>query len=265
LYWKESFAGVIIDFKNLCMKTTGLFFIFMCFISAAKAQEQFIEVVVTDSMMVEPREWNYFLLLQGGDEPATSEAEANKPQSKDKGVVKTNPPTRLRQQTLDSIRMIATTFGGEIIGDPNSLNFTMLPKSYMGNTDPQYLNIKFTTRLGIEGFVKAINKRGDIEGRITATTHPDLPPFSDRLNARIITMAKQKAEKLAQLAGRKAGPVILISEVAEPSKNLYQGLFEKMIEADRSSWLPGWVAQSVDSATDKIKLEKTLRIRFALL
>jgi hypothetical protein len=249
------------------MKNTRLLIvcIFLTCLSA-RAQDQYIEVVVTDTMMVEPKQWNYFLILQSSDEVASSETEANKPQPKGKDVVKTAPSNLLlRQQTLDSIRMIAGTFGGEIIGDPSSLNFTMLPKSYLGNQDPQYLNIKFSTRLGIEGFVKAINKRGDIEGRITATTHPDLPPFTDRLNARLVSMAKQKAEKLAQLAGRKSGNVILISEVAEPTTNLYQGLFEKMIESDRSSWLPGWVAQSVDNATDKIKLEKTLRIRFALL
>ena len=248
------------------MKNKGLLFLFFFFCGlAATAQEQYVEVVVTDTMMVEPREWNYFILLQGGDEPAASETDANKPQPKGKDIVKTTPSTVLRQQTLDSIRMIASSFGGVITGDPNSLNFTMLPKSFVGNEDPQYLSIKFSTRLGIENFVRAINKRGDIEGRITATSHPDLPPFTDRLTAKLVSMARQKAEKLAQLAGRKCGAVILISEVAEPAKNLYQGLFEKMIDADRSSWLPGWVAQSVDAATDKIKLEKTLRIRFALL
>jgi hypothetical protein len=247
------------------MKNTCFLFLCVLLFCRAAAQDQYIEVVVTDTMMVEPREWNYFLMLQSGDETASSEEAANKPQSKDKPIVRTQKQTQLKQQTIDSIRTLAATFGGEIIGDINSLNFTMMPKSYLGNMDPQYLNIKFNNRPAIEGFVKAINKRGDIEGRITATSHPDLPPFTDKLNARIINTAKQKADKLAQLAGRKSGPVILISEVAEPSKNLYQGLFEKMTEADRSSWLPGWVAQSADGSTDKIKLEKTLRIRFALL
>mgnify|MGYP003297260756 CR=1 FL=1 len=246
--------------KNTCL----LISLVLLLKTAARAQEQYIEVVVTDTMMVEPRQWNYFLILQGGDEQANSEVDANKPQPKNKEV-KTTQPKMLRQQTLDSIRMLAASFGGEITGDPNSLNFTMLPKSYVGNFDPAYLSIKFTSRSSIENFVRAINKRGDIEGRITATSHPDLPPYTDRLNARLVTMAKQKAEKLAQLAGRKCGAVILISEVAEPAKNLYQGLFEKMIDADRSSWLPGWVAQSADGSTDKIKLEKTLRMRFALL
>lgn len=167
------------------MKKYALLLVVTLLISfIVKAQEQYIEVVVTDTMMVEPREWNYFLILQGGEENAPSEVEANKPQSKDKGVVKTAPPLIDRAKTLDSIRAMATSFGGEIIGDVNTLNFTMLPKSFLGNANPQYLNIKFASRQAIEGFVKSINKRGDIEGRITATTHPDLPPFTDKLKLR---------------------------------------------------------------------------------
>jgi hypothetical protein len=75
--------------------------------------------------------------------------------------------------------------------------------------------------------------------------------------------ARQKASKLAQLSGRTLGSVILISELTEAEKNLYQGLYERMMESDRTSWLPGWHAGSPDYPTDKIKLEKSLRVRFA--
>ncbi|MBD0280468.1 MAG: hypothetical protein ICV81_21240 [Flavisolibacter sp.] len=230
----------------------SLFFLIACIKS--KAQDNYIEVVVSDTMTVEPKEWFYFLYLQ-----KRPEKEANAP------ITVVQKKAASRQKTIDSIRAIAQGFGGEIVGDVNNpLNFTMTPISFTGDEEPQYLSIRFTNRQMIENFVRAVNKRGDIEGRITATAHPDLPPYTDKLNARIIEKAKQKAAKLAQLADRSLGPVIMVTEVAEPEQNLYQGLFEKMLDADRTSWLPAWNNQSPDYPTDKIKLDKTLRIRFAL-
>jgi Protein of unknown function (DUF541) len=229
---------------------------------AAVAQDNYIEVVVTDTMIVEPQEWNYFVYLQ-----SHLEAAANTPVGDERQA---NDPKVLQQKraavkaTIDSLRTLAQQHGGEITGDSeNPLNFTLTPTRYYGDEAPQYLSVRFTNRQGIENFIRAIRHRGDLEGRITATTHPDMPPYTDRLNVRIMQNARQKAAKLAQLGGRTLGPIILISEVVEPEKNFNQGLFEKMMEADRTEWLPGWHAGSPDYPTDKIKLEKTLRVRFA--
>ena len=229
---------------------------------AAIAQETYIEVVVTDTMIVEPQEWNYFVYLQ-----KHIEAAANAPAGEERGA---RDPRILQQKraairaTIDSLRALAQQQGGEITGDPeNPLNFTLTPTSFYGDEAPQYLSMRFTNRQSIENFIRAIRHRGDLEGRITATAHPDMPPYTDRLNARLMQNARQKAAKLAQLAGRKLGSIILISEVVEPEKNLYQGFIEHMMDADRSEWLPGWHAGSPDYPTDKIKLEKKLRVRFA--
>jgi hypothetical protein len=240
------------------------FAISVCFLLhfAAVAQDNYIEVVVTDTMIVEPQEWNYFVYLQ-----RHVEATANAPVDEEQ---RASDPKVLQQKraaikaTIDSLRALAQQQGGEITGDPeNPLNFTLTPTSYYGDEAPQYLSIRFTKRQGIENFIRAIRHRGDLEGRITATAHPDMPPYTDRLNARLMQNAQQKAAKLAQLAGRKLGPIILISEVVEPEKDLYQGFIEHMMDADRSEWLPGWHAGSPDYPTDKIKLDKKLRVRFA--
>jgi hypothetical protein len=219
-------------------------------------------VVVTDTMIVEPQEWNYFVYLQ-----RHIEASANMPVDDER---RASDPKVLKQKraaikaSIDSLRTLAQQHGGEITGDPeNPLNFTLTPTRYYGDEAPQYLSIRFTNRQGIENFIRNIRHRGDLEGRVTATAHPDMPPYTDRLNARIMQSARQKAAMLAQLAGRKLGTIILISEVVEPEKNLYQGFIENMMDADRSEWLPGWHAGSPDYPTDKIKLEKKLRVRFA--
>lgn len=238
--------------------------LFLCLLLhfAAVAQDSYIEVVVTDTLIVEPQEWNYFLYLQ-----RHLEATANAPVA---GGQRGSDPKVLQQKraatkaTLDSLRTLAQQYGGEITGDPdNPLNFTLTPASYYGDEAPQYLSVRFTNRQGIENFIRAVRHRGNLEGRITATARPDMPPYTDRLNARIMQTAREKAAKLAQLAGRALGAVILISEVTESEKNLYQGLYEKMMDADRTSWLPGWHTGSPDYPTDKIKLDKTLRVRFA--
>lgn len=229
---------------------------------AAVAQDNYVEVVVTDTMIVEPQEWTYFVYLQ-----KHIEATANPPVE---GGQQASDPKALQQKraatkaTIDSLRVLAQQNGGEITGDPEDpLNFTLTPTRYYGDEAPHYLSVRFTKRQGIENFIRAVRHRGDLEGRIVATAHPDMPPYTDRLNARIMQKARQKATQLAQLAGRALGPVILVSEVVEPEKNLYQGLFEKMMDADRTSWLPGYHAGSPDYPTDKIKLDKTLRVRFA--
>lgn len=226
--------------------------------SMLRAQEQYIEVVVTDTMIVEPTEWNYFLFLQ-----KRPEKEANAPAATG---AKNNPKRgMLSKATIDSLRAVATTNGGEITGDPeNPLNYTLTPLTYFGDETPQYLSVRFTNRPAMEKFIRAVNRRGDLEGRITASTRPDLPVYNDQLYGRIMATARGKAAKLAEMAKRNLGAVLVISEVAEPDKNMYQGLFDKMMDADRSSWLPGWHTGSGEYPTDKIKLEKTLRVRYAL-
>lgn len=241
------------------MKKLSLLLLVVTCSTCLQAQEQYIEVVVSDTMTIEPKEWNYFLFMQERAEGEEGASVKGKP-----GIKNNLPRGKPVQLIVDSIRAIAVGFGGEITGDRKApLNFTMTPKSYYGTSEPEYLSIRFTSRQAMEAFVRAINKRGDVEGRITTALNPDMPPYTDKLTARMIEMAKEKAAKLAQLAGRKAGSIILISEVADPGKNTYQGLFEKMMESDRASWLPGWVGQSAEYVTDKIKLEKTLRVRFA--
>lgn len=234
----------------------------LCF--AANGQDNYVEVLVSDTLVVEPQEWNYFVFLQRhlgatANPPVVSGQRAS--DAKD-----LRQKRAVTKSTIDSLRALAQQHGGEITGDPeNPLNFTLTPTGYYGDEAPQFLSVRFTNRQGIENFIRAIRHRGDLEGRITATAHPDMPPYTDRLNARIMQNARQKAAKLAQLAGRTLGPVIMISELTESEKNLYQGLYEKMMEADRTSWLPGWHAGSPDYPTDKIKLDKTLRVRFAFL
>jgi hypothetical protein len=224
------------------------------------AQDNYIEVVVTDTLIVEPQEWNYFLFLQKHIEAAT-----NAPVAGGSGDPKGLQRKRAAiKATIDSIRTLAQQHGGQITGDPeNPLNFTLTPTGYYGDEAPQYLSVRFTNRQSIESFIRAIRHRGDLEGRITATANPDLPPYTDRLTARLMQTARQKATKLAQLADRPLGQVTMISEVTEAEKALYQGLYEKMMDADRTSWLPGWHTGSAEYPTDKIKLEKSLRVRFA--
>lgn len=102
------------------------------------------------------------------------------------------------KSTIDSLRLIAQQHGGEITGDPeNPPNFSLTPISYYGDEAPQFLSVRFTRRQGIENFIRAIRHCGDLEGRITATAHPDMPPYTDRLNARITENARQKASKLS--------------------------------------------------------------------
>ncbi len=99
----------------------------------------------------------------------------------------------------------------------------------------------------MENFIRGTRHRGDIEGRVISTAHKDLPPFPDKLNAKLVEQAKQKAALLGRLSSRGIGAIVQISEVAEPEV------------------LPGWHTQSIDYPTDKIRLQKTLRLRFALL
>ncbi len=116
------------------------FIILFCAMSIyLMAQDQFIEVLVSDTMIIEPQEWQYFLMLQ--------KSVPSKPNNPKAGAS--------LSKVLDSIRAIAITSGGEITGDINTpINFTLTPKTYTDNADPQYLNIRFTNRNALENFIR---------------------------------------------------------------------------------------------------------------
>ena len=67
------------------------------------AQDQFIEVVVSDTMMIERQEWQYFLMGHKSVPSKPNDPKAGASLSK----------------LLDSIRAIAIASGGEITGDIN--------------------------------------------------------------------------------------------------------------------------------------------------
>lgn len=258
---------------NMLMKKT---FFMLCLLlplsKYATAQEQFVEVVVTDTLLVEPQVWYYsvsankeYSYTTVDTTVITIDTEPLPPPPPGKTTKKPAKPAPKKPNPLDKVRTLALSNGAEVIKDTDMMLYDIYPRhsdyaDYAAEDDN--LNLKFTSRAGLDAFIKSLNSIEKVRGKITATYHPQLASFTDVLNAKLLQQAKEKGAKLAQLSGRKAGAVMVISEVTEGEGAALLNFFEKMTQMDRDGHSGRRALMNM--RPDKIKIEKSLRIRFAL-
>ena len=244
----------------------------LAIVQSAAAQEQYIELVLTDTMLVEPQQWYYYVTIEKSydiyDTAMTMELDGSIP------PIAPAPPKATPQKPaadpLATVRSLALANGGEVLKDTSITYYTVYPSystAYGTTEEPQALNIRFTTRTGLQRFVQAIGKVPDVRGQISGGVHPQLAQFNDALDAKIMEKARAKAERMAQLSGRRLGKVLLVSEVTELDGRALKGVFETLLRTEKLYGRSGPGGNmSLDNLLhpDKIKLEQTLRFRFAL-
>ena len=152
-------------------------------------------------------------------------------------------------------------FGGKILHDSTAVSYTLVAShSYRGNESKNYISASFNSRKSLENFLREAKKLGDVESQVINTQHPKIQDFHLVLEKKIMNAAKGKAARLAELSGGKLGGVLLISEVTEGEGGWLKNFLETMVKLDfdRKSY-------SMYMNSDKIKLEKSLKVRFAIL
>ena len=227
------------------------------------AQEHYIEVLVKDTLMVEPQRWTLLIKIEKQYDYTTSDTTTTvyiDSVAAPSTSVLPNYPKEKEMTSPDVIKSLVKKYKGTVINDVNKpYNFYKLP--YSGSENEQSFSVEFTSRKSMEDFLKAILIYNDVESLITDTYHSDLERYYGQLESKLMNAAKQKAMRLAQLSGRKAGMVILVSEATQSENNTIQDIINMVIKYDGAF---GKRMALMNFFPDKIKLEKMLKVRFAI-
>lgn len=228
---------------------------------AAAAQDKYVEVVVSDTLLVEPQEWILHLSIEKKyDYTNMVDSVANVPDTVPLTSLRSGP-VELEGTSVAQLSALVKKFSGRVLTDDATVSYNLSVNHNSYETgDKKEVTASFSSRKSMEGFLKEAAKLGDVESQITGTLNPKIQDFQIALEKKLITAAKQKAARLADLGGGKLGSVILISEVADTEGGWLKNFIDTIIKMDfnRKSF-------AMYMNPDKIKLEKSLKVRFALL
>lgn len=239
--------------KFLIMKKL-LTVLFLTVISLAlQAQEKYVEVVVTDTVMVEPQEWTLIISIQPSYDYAVDSMVAIDTMPILQSPIK--EPAIEKGTTIQQLKDLAKKHGASLPGESGTSYAVIGRNPYQSET----LVVNFKSRKKMDAFFKDLVSYKDVSGRILKSTHAQLQPFQQALEMKLITAAKQKAERLAAMNNKKLGDILVVSEVTETESGSLRSFFEELIRSSEGNRTQEWMSQ------DKIRIEKSLKLRFALL
>jgi hypothetical protein len=132
---------------------------------------------------------------------------------------------------------------------------------YLRNEEQGSLQVRFKNRKSLEDFFSEISKLNDVIGQIMSANTKDLESFQSKLDAKLMNRSKQEAARLAQLSGRGLGNVVSVSEVTESESGSFKQFLEMIFKYESKSEMGEAL---FNSSPDKIKLERSLKVRYEL-
>jgi hypothetical protein len=207
---------------------------------SAFAQEQYVEVMVSDTVEVEPEVFFYSIVLQdlssGSD--STTFGISDKPPT---------APALPADDRLQQLQKLIRLFKIDTVAQNN---LDLMDHNYY-SVQVKYL-LRFTSREKMNAFVTAIGKIEGINGGIKKLINTHQEIYYDRLYKKLLVQARGNATQLAQESGKTLGPVIQVKEV--PSD----------VEGGWTMYPPlsSLVDRPYPETISKILLAKTLVIRF---
>jgi hypothetical protein len=261
------------------MRSKGLVVaIFLMASTLLQAQDQYVEITVKDTLMVEPAEWFYYIRVNDSygdinDMLTTIDTVeyTTTPKTKKVGKAKVQAPApkvETREEKLAQLKTIILANGGHILASAylkdyfSSLDQYMLSRTRFYLDDDYGVFMRFGSRDSLKQFLAAIQDNDMVEGGVLRINHPQLQSYYDILDAKLIDAGRLKAGRLAQLSGRKLGTIMQVTESSEVTKNVLEDLFERFITLVESKSYSSRKSKDV-LLLDKIKIEKTLKLRFA--
>lgn len=244
-------------FRNILLFLVVLVFSYKTF-----AQDQYVEVVVKDTVLAEPQKWTVFVQIQESYDYTTitgvtgDSVSINSIPQPEKNGINTD---QKKQTSINDLKSLVKKFNGRLIEESTYVNYSSPLYRAGSNTERNYLNAEFSTRSSLEGFMKAIAALHEVSANIVSTYSSQMEDIRNRLDDKLIKAARTQAAKLAQLGGRKLGNILLITEATAAESNPFQVLFD-LIKFDSMDRMRNAFNNSY---SDKIKLEKTLKVRFA--
>jgi hypothetical protein len=240
--------------------TCILSFIFILSFNAF-TQEQYIEVLVKDTLIVEPQRWILLIKIEKQYDYVTSDTiSVIDSVAAPSTSIEPTYPKEEEMTSSEVIKNLVKKFKGTVLDDSTN-PYNYYSSIYSRSVNETSLRAEFSNRKAMDEFLVAASAFPDVHSLITDTYHSDLQRFHGQLESKLMNAAKQKAMRLAQLSGRKAGMVILISEATQSENNTIQELINTLIKYD------GFESKRMafmNFYPDKIKLEKMLKVRFAL-
>ena len=219
------------------------------------AQEKYIEVVVKDTLLVDADTWNYRFTINNFYE--------NRFMFRDTAFLQNSKPNQTdelkqKMKTADSLKALAMSLGARLSGDSQMQDYSTGSETnlYTGIS----VELVFNKKTSLELFIKVLKEYKNISGYISLVSCSSSGVFQTKLINKILEDGRKEAESLASLSKKRLGEVIFISESIE--KNPFED-FLNSIKNEGSS-AAGWHAVN-GNTIDKVKLEKVLKIRFALL
>ncbi len=219
-----------------------------------KAQEKYVEVVVTDTMMVEPQEWSIMLSIQPSYDYAVDSVAIIDTMPISQSPIK-EPSIKVGTTTIQQLQDLAKKHGAMLPGESGTSYSVISRNPYQS----EILVVNFRNRKKMDAFFKDLSTYKDVTGKIIKSNHSQLQPFQQALEIKLITAAKQKASRLATLNNKKLGDILVISEVAESEMGSFRTFLEELVKSSEGGRGVEWMPQ------DKIRIEKSLKLRFALL
>ena len=213
--------------------------------------------------MVEPQRWTLSIKIEKQYDYTTTDTTVPFVDSvaAPSTSIEPNYPKEKEMTSPDVIKSLVKKFKGTVKDDiTKAYNFFRLP--YPGASNETGFRAEFSSRKAMEDFLAAASVYPDVQSLITDTYHSDLQNFQVHLESKLMNAARQKAMRLAQLSGRKAGMVILVSEATQSENNIIQDLIDTVMKYDG---FEGRKMAFMNFYPDKIKLEKSLKVRFAIL
>ena len=229
------------------------------------SQEQYIEVIVKDTVLIEPQEWIIVATIQKQydytlyDTTVTTTVMAP---SKSNTKPSTKKPEQPKEMSLDDLKEIMLRFNGEAVPvDSSALANMMGTGRYYNSEQARFLTIKFRSKQDMSNFIKAAMETKEVETTLVDLKHHQLNQFYDALDIKLMQEAKKKADRLAQIGGKKAGNILSISEHVDQGTGELLRFFESIMKLDA---LPNRMERYFMNS-NQIKVEKSLRVRFVLL
>ncbi len=245
----------------------------MLIVSSINAQEKFIEVVVTDTVLVEPASWVYNVNIEKSDDMVKmiSEKMFDAPKQKPvKKTVTTETPTtnddpreaKIKEVTgrMGQIKKLAADNGGSDVNWQGEYSVkTTEPNLY----EDHNISFRFFSKLALKNFVTALAGIKDIKGALVWVYGPEIAAYQPQLYNKLISSAKTKAAGIAAMAGKKAGDVISISEDTDKTKNFFESYLE-LVMGSMKSFGTGLFDSFMNMDLERVKIEKTIKVRFVL-
>lgn len=226
------------------------------------AQERYVEVIVQDTLLAEPKEWILLVTVDQDHSYVTADTVAV---SDTIYSTTTTDVTSIemvdRSTSLDTLKILARRFQGTVIENVLTTSRSGRSHPYSRMYESKWIQVRFTSRKSIQDFLKALSSYSDVHAEVIRTGGLSTLLLEQTLDARLMDMARQKASSLARLSGKKLGEVLFVTEATEAQSNSFQQFMEMMVQFGGM----GEARTLMNQDKDKVKIEKSLKVRFALL